>query len=93
MVEAELYVHAQPSTQNFGRTQRVREGGISAVNATIDECMVFANNVVRALQSVCSQVAIGQVVAGQTLVSRNSGGFENRERETWQSTRVNLFGH
>ena len=36
------------------------------------EGMVFANNVVRVLLSVCGEVAIGQVVAGQTLVSRYS---------------------
>ena len=41
--------------------------------------MVFANNIVRVLLSVCSQVAIGQVVAGQTLVFRYSGAFENRQ--------------
>ena len=54
--------------------------------------MVFANTIVRALLSVCSQVAIGQVVAGQTLVSRDSGAFENRQGETWKSTHVNLVG-
>ena len=36
--------------------------------------MVFANSIVRALLSVCSQVAVGQVFVGQTLVSRVSGG-------------------
>ena len=54
--------------------------------------MMFANNIVRALLSVCSQVAIGQVVAGQTLVSRDSCVFENRQRETWKSTHVKLVG-
>ena len=39
--------------------------------------MVFANNTVGALLSVCSQVAIGSMVAGQTLVSRDSGAFDN----------------
>ena len=42
--------------------------------------------------SVCSQVATGQVVAGQTLVSRYSGAFENRQGETWKLTHVNLVG-
>ena len=54
--------------------------------------MVFANNIVRVLLSVCSQVAIGQVVAGQTLVSRDSGAFENSLGETWKSTHVNFVG-
>ena len=56
------------------------------------EGMVFANNVVRVLLSVCGEVAIGQVVAGQTLVSRYSGAFENRQGETWKPTHVNLVG-
>ena len=54
--------------------------------------MVFANNIVRTLLSVYSQVTIGQVVAGQTLVSRYSGAFENRQGLTWKSTHVNLVG-
>ena len=62
------------------------------VNAGNGEGMVFANNIVRALLSVYSQVAVGQVFAGQTLVSRDSGAFENRQRETWKSTHVNLVG-
>ena len=52
---------------------------------------MFANNVVRALLlPVCGQVAIAQVVAGQTLVSRDSSAFQNRQGETWKSTHVNL---
>ena len=43
--------------------------------------MVFANNIVHALLSVCSQVAVGQVLAGQTMVSGDSGAFENRQRD------------
>ena len=54
--------------------------------------MVFANNILRALLSVCSQIAVDQVVAAQTLVSRDSGAFENRQRETWKSTHVSLAG-
>ena len=51
---------------------------------------MFANNVVRVLLSVCGEVAIGQVVAGQTLVSRYSGAFENRQGETWKPIHVNF---
>ena len=47
------------------------------VNAGTCEGMVFANNILRKLPYVCSQIPIGMVVAGQTLVSRNSGAFEN----------------
>ena len=39
------------------------------------EGMAFANNIVRALLSVCSQVVVGQVVAGQTLMSFYSRAF------------------
>ena len=53
---------------------------------------MFANNVVRALLPVCSQVAVAQVVTGQTLVSRYSGAFENRQEETWESPHVNFVG-
>ena len=53
---------------------------------------MFANNIVRALLSVCSQIAVGQGVADQTLVSRDSGAFENRQWETRKSTHVNLVG-
>ena len=74
------------------RVLRVGEGGVSAGNARNGEGMMFAKNIVCALLSVCSQVAVGQVVAGQTLVSRDSGAFENRQRETWKSTHVILVG-
>ena len=79
MVQPELYTHAQPPTANFeaGRTA-IGEGGVPAVNAGNGEGMVVAHNVVRALLTVCSQVAVGQVVVGQTLVSRDSGAVENR---------------
>ena len=60
------------------------------VNLSNGEGMVLANDIFRALLSVCSQVAIGQVVAGQTRVSRYSGAFENCQGETWKPTHVNL---
>ena len=66
--------------------------GVSAVNARNGEGMVFANNDVCALLLICGQVAIGKVVAGQTVVPRYSGAFENRQGETWKPTHVNLVG-
>ena len=93
MVEAELCIHVPPlTTSSRCWTQRVSEGGVSAGNARNGEGMVFANNVVRARLPGCSQVAIGQVVAGQTRVSCYSGAFENRQGETWKPTHVNLVG-
>ena len=56
------------------------------------EGVVFAKHFVGALLSVCSQVLEGQVVKGQTLVSCDSGAFENRHRETWTSTHVTFVG-
>ena len=57
--------------------------GVARVNHTMAEC---------SLLSVCSQVAVRQVVADQTLMSRDSGALENRQRETWKSTNVKLVG-
>ena len=87
-------VHPYPTTHGESRcrAQCVGEGGVSAGNARNGEGMVFANNIVRALLSVCSQVALDQVVAGQTLVSRYYGAFENRQGETWKPTHANLVG-
>ena len=62
------------------------------MNARNYEGMVFAKNVVRALPPVCSLVAIGQVIAGQTLVSRYSGAFKNHHGETWKPANVNPVG-
>ena len=50
------------------------------------------NNVVRALLSVGGQVAIDQVVAGQTLVPHDAGALENRQGGTWESAHVDLVG-
>ena len=63
-------VHPCPTTHSEVRCrmQRVHEGGVSAANARNCEGVVCANNVVRALLPVGGQAAIGQVVAGQTLV-------------------------
>ena len=70
--------------------QRVREGGVSAVNTRNGEVVVCANNVVRALLPVGGQVAIGQVVAGQTLVPHDAGAVENRQGEAGESAHVDL---
>ena len=51
-----------------------------------------ADNVVRALLPVVGQVAIGQVVTGQTLVSHDASAVENRQGETWESAHVDLVG-
>ena len=69
MVKTELYTHAQPPSVKFGtgRSASVR-AEVSRITGN-GEGMVFVNNFVRALLSVCSQVAVGQVVAGQNLVS------------------------
>ena len=52
------------------------------------EGMVVANNIVRAVLSVCSLVTIDQVLAGHTLASRDYGALENRQREAKKSTHM-----
>ena len=94
MVEAELYTHAQPLTANLGvgRSASARAKFQRSTRRN-DEGMVIANDVVRALLSVCSQIAIRQVVVAKTLVSHDAVAFENRQtRGTWESTHVDLVG-
>ena len=85
-------VYPCPTTDSEVRcwTQRVGEGGVFAVNTGNGEGVVCADNVVRALFPVGGQVAIGQVVAGQTLVSHDTRAVENRQREPWESAHVDL---
>ena len=87
-------VHSCPTTGSEVRcwTQRVGEGGVSAVNTGNGEGVVCADNVVRALLPVGGQVAIGQVVTGQTLVSHDTSAVNNRQREPWKSAHVDLVG-
>ena len=93
MVEAELYTQAQLPTAKLGvgcsASARAEFRRFKSRNG---EGMVFVNDVVRALLPVCGQVAIGQVVAGQTLGSRYSCAFENHQGETCRPTHVNLVG-
>ena len=72
------------------RAQRVGKGGVSAGNAGNCEGVVFADNVVRSLLPVGGQVAIGEVVAGQTPMPRYPFAFENRQRKARKPTHVNL---
>ena len=66
------------------------EGKVSAVYP--GEGMVFSYNIVCALLSACSQIAVDQVVGSQTLVFRESRTFESCQRETWTSNHVDPFG-
>ena len=54
--------------------------------------MVCADNVVCELLPVGGQVAIGQVVTGQTLMFHDTSAVENRQGETWESAHVDLVG-
>ena len=62
------------------------------VNTINGEGVVCADNVVRAFLPVGGQVAIGQVVTGQTLVSHDTSAIENRQWEPWGSAHVDLVG-
>ena len=75
--------------------QRASEGGVSAVNTGKGEGVVCADNVVCvvcALLPVGGQVAIGQVITGQTLVSHDTSAVENGHVEPWESSQVDLVG-
>ena len=70
-------IHPCPTTRSDFRcrTQRVGEGGVgeggvSAINTRNGEDVMCTNNAVRALLAVGVQVAIAQLVAGQTLMSQ-----------------------
>ena len=71
--------------------QRVGEGVASAVNTGKGEGVVCADNVLRALLSVAGQVALGQAVTGQTLVSHDTSAVENRQGEPWESAHLDLI--
>ena len=73
-------------------TQRVGEGGVSAVNTRNGEGVVCADDVFCALLAVVGQVAIGQVVTGQTLVYHDARAVEIRQGEPWESAHVDLVG-
>lgn len=53
---------------------------------------MFADDIVRALLVVHRQVALGEVVAGRTLVAGNFSALENREREARGPTHMDLVG-
>ena len=52
--------------------------------------MAFTDDIVRSLLAVCRQVAVGEVIAGQALVTGDAGVFDNREREAQKPTHVDL---
>ena len=87
-------LYACPITHSEVRcwTQRVDEGEVSAVNTENGEGVVCTDNVVGALLPVGGQVAIGQVVTGQTLASYDTSAVENRQGEPWESAHVDLVG-
>ena len=58
------------------------------MNTRNDDGVVCANIVIRALSSFGGQDAIGQVVTGKTLVSRDASAVENSQGEMWKSAHV-----
>ena len=52
--------------------------------------MVFTDDVVRALLAVGRQVAVGEMIAGQVLVTEDPGAFKNHERGARKPVRVDL---
>ena len=62
------------------------------MHARICEGMVFTDDTVRALLAVGRQVAVGEVVAGQALVTGDPGALEKREKEAPNPTHMDLVG-
>ena len=87
-------IHPCPTTRSGVRcwTQRVGEGGVSAVNTRNAGGVVCADNVVCALLPVGGQVAIDLLIAGETLVSNNASAVKTRQGDTGESARVDLVG-
>ena len=52
--------------------------------------MAFLDDIVLALLAVGRQVAVGEVIAGQTLLTGDPGAFKNREREARMPAHVDL---
>ena len=73
-------VHPRPAAdgETGDWTQCVGEGGVAAFYASNGEGVVFASNIVRVMLAVHRQVAVGLVVAGETLVAGDSSALENR---------------
>ena len=53
---------------------------------------MFTDDNVRALLAVGRQVAVGEVIAGQALVTGYPDAFENREKEARKPAHVDLVG-
>ena len=53
---------------------------------------MFTDDIVCHLLAVGRQVAVGEVVAGQALVTSDPGAFENHEREARKPADVDLVG-
>ena len=94
MVEAELPTHAQPTTAKLGagRSASVRAEFLRITRETMRAWCARTMSFVRFCLSVGGQIAISQVVVGQTLVPHDAGAVENRQGETWESAHVDLVG-
>ena len=92
MVAAVLYTHTQPPTANLGTAHSASERAESRRSTRETEGMMFTDDIVRALLAVGRQVAVGEVVAGQALVTGDPGVFQNCERQARKPTHVDLVG-
>ena len=90
MVAAVWYTHTQPPTANLG-TARSAWGRAELRRSTRNcEGMVSTDDIVRALLEVGRQVAVSEMIAGQPLMTEDSGAFKNREREARKPPHVDL---
>ena len=87
-------VHPYPAANDEfrNRTQCVGEGGISAFRWRNLEIMVLADDIVRALLAFGRQLAVGEVVAGQTLAAGDFSSPESCGTAARKPTHVDLVG-
>ena len=53
---------------------------------------MFAEDIVRELLTVGRQVAVGEMIAGQALVTEDAGAFRTRETEARKPAHVDHVG-
>lgn len=87
-------VHPRPAAKDEfrDRAQCVGEGGVAPFHASNCDGVVLTNDIIRALQVVCRQIAVGKMVVGQTLMAVDSSALQNRERKPRKPTHVSLVG-
>ena len=92
MVAAELYTHTHPPTANLATGRNASERA-ELKRSTRETVRAWCSRTIsQALLAVDRQVAVGEVIAGQALVTGDPGAFKNREREARKPAHLDLVG-